>query len=319
MNEVLERNTDTTIHNRSGTTRKTRSMSSYENLFMDAFFTPTFGSSLFHSLLNGFSSIFEWVNLPDEIKSEDIEKFLISSGRVKMIYVNDTYYVVHISPIKWDHYFNTIESRIIEPYLGRLNGKITELFPNVEIKNNSLGMSLIRQIFPFIETIDEALFNLDINMKILSGKFILLTSESVNTPENRKEQVSVNQWLINGEPVKVMERYLTDESGSPLISLDVKDSTESFIQTIRFMISQLLNVIGVPNDNFEDKKERKITSEINVQNILQSSIIEDMLNWRKIGAKNFNKTFDLNIEVKVKDAYTDRGVSTEEGNDDDVL
>jgi hypothetical protein len=139
-------------------------------------------------------------------------------------------------------------------------------------------MSLIRQIFPFIETIDEALFNLDINMKVLSGKFILLTSESVNTPENKAEQVSVNQWLINGEPVKVMERYLTDESGSPLLSLDVKDSTESFIQTIRFMISQLLNVIGVPNDNFEDKKERKITSEINVQNILQSSIIEDMLN-----------------------------------------
>jgi hypothetical protein len=44
-----------------------------------------------------------------------------------------------------------------------------------------------------------------------------------------------------------------------------------------------------------------------------------MLNWRKISVKNINETFNLNIEVKVKDAYTDRGVSTEEGDDDNVL
>lgn len=289
---------------------------SYENLFMDDYFTPTFGSALFHSLLNGFSSIFEWKGLPEGLKSENIERFLISSGRNKFIKVNGMFYIVHISPQKWDHYYNTLKSYIVEPYLGKLNGKETELFPNVEIKNNSLGTSLIRQIIPFINTIDEALFNLDINMRLISGKFIILSSEGSTTEDNVEEENAMNQWLINGKPAKTMERTFISDSGSPFLALDVKDSSDSFIQTIRFIISQMLNVMGIPNDNFEDKKERKISSEINVQNILQSSIIEDMLNWREIAVVEFNKTFGLNISVGVKEAYTDRGESTEEVNDD---
>ena len=317
-NSVLERNVDITVNNRLGTFRKPRQMYSYENLMFDGYFSPTFGSVLFHSLLNGLSSIFEWDGLPEELPQEVIERFLISSGRNKIIRVNSKYYIVHISPQKWNSYYDTVESFIVEPFLGRLNGKVTEKFKNVEIKNNNLGISLIRQVFPFLDTIDEALFNLDINMRALSGKFVYLVNENNETEDNLETENAVNQWFISGKPVKVMAKSMLSDDGNPVMALDVNDSTESFIQTVRFNISQMLNVLGIPNDNFEDKKERKISSEISVQNILQSSIIEDMLNWRLIGVEKLNKEFGLNVSVKVKDAYKIDEIEEQDNQDMEV-
>ena len=311
MNQ-LEKNVDITLHNKQGTHRKPRTLYSYENLTFDSYMTPTFGASWFHSLLNGFSSVFEWKGLPEGLTSSIIERFVISSGRCKIIYVNSTYYIVHVTPLKWNSYYDTTSSIIVEPFLGKLNGKKTEIFKNVEIKNNNSGLSLPRIVYPFIDTIDEALFNLDINMKMLSGKLIYTSPETNESEDNEELENAINQWLIDGKPVKVLEMSLLSQKGElPLTPLQFTDSTTSFIDTVRFNISQMLNVLGIPNDNFEDKKERKITSEISIQNILQSAIIEDMLLVRQASAKKMNEIFGLNVTVEVKPEYQNKELDNE--------
>ena len=315
-NSVLDQNMDKTLVSKKGTQRKPRGVSGYEYDF-NWTGEPSFGRSFYLSILKGFSSVFEYNNLPKDFNTSVFELFLLQTGRMKVIKVGSKILPVHIVPLKFDHYGNWIESSIIEPYLPKLSGIKAEIFPNVQFKNDVIGQSIISLIYPFIETIDEAFFNLDINMRVISGKFVGLVDEITTTENNNEEENAINQWMINGKPYKGMKKSLISDDGIPIFKLSVDDYTTSFIETIRYNMSQALNVLGIPNDNLENKKERKITSEISVQNILQSSIIEDMWNERKKSVKELNAIMNLNVIVKVKEAYKNIEVQEEINNDNE--
>ena len=319
---IIESNTDRTFTDKRGSVRKPMQRTAYdfENLSFWGYFNPTFGASIFLSLLNGLSSIFKWKNLPKEIPVEIMERFIISAGRVKLIKVASKYYVVHIAPIKWNSYYDTLKSTIIEPFLPGLNNKYTESFKNVEIKNNNMGYSLGRSVFPFIQTIDETLFNLDTHSQLLTGKFAYLLDEADGLDEGERQILSdsINQFMINGNVIKVFEKSAAIDGKMPIIKIEMDDSTDSFIQIVRFNMSKMYSAIGIPNDNFEDKKERKITSEINVQNILESSVIEDMLNVRQRAVEQINEVFGLNVSVEVNPDYLSSNDEDESEGEDDV-
>lgn len=300
--EVLDSNVDSTLATRTNTLRKAKGIFSYEFSFM---FNGemSFGSSIYKSLLKAFSKVFEWEGLPEGIRAEEMEMFLVQSGRLKGIKILNEYYVVHAVPKKFNQYGDWIESSIIEPYLPHLTGKSVEKFRNVELKNDVLGQSLIRLVYPFIKAIDDALFNLENNQAILSGKFVHLDPNSSGKDDNTEQEIALSNWLINGKPVKVFGTAgdILNDGELPLKKIEVDDSTQSFIETIQFNYSQMLNVLGIPNNNVEGKKERLITSEINIQNVLQSAIIDDMLSMRERWAEGMNKEFpELNISVKVR-------------------
>lgn len=299
--EDLNNNVDKTLHTAQGTFRKSRSIFSYENLFLDNLSEKTFGGSLYHSLLNGFSSVFKWEGLPEEIKGADIERFLNSSGRIKWIKVGRKHYTVHISPSDWTYTGDIKKSWIVEPYLGKLNGKKAENFPNVEIKNNSLGVSLIRMIYPFLNEIDETFFSLSVHSKVNGANFTYIVDETSSEDENDVLEDALNQWIINGKPIKVIKKTMLEDGKVPIAPLEIADKTDSFIKTILFNINQILNIVGIPNNNVEGKKERMITDEINIQNILQSSILDDMLYFRKEAVDKINKEFGLQVSVSLRD------------------
>lgn len=299
---ILDLNIDSTINQIGSTYRKPRGVYKYEYDHIFHFGNNSFGSSIYASLLTALSSVFEFEGLPEELQSrqQEIFSFILQSGRIKIIKVGSKFYPVHISPKKYNHYGDWLESSIIEPYLPSLNGKKAESFPNIEIKNDVLGESLIRKIYPFLEAIDDALFNLKQNQSVLAGKYIYTKSEGSNRDDNTEIANAFSNWLIDGTPVKVITQKLLDNGESPLQKLEVSDSTQSFIETIQYNYSQLLNTLGIPNNNVEGKKERLITDEINVQNIIQSSIVDNMLEMKKRAIKDFNETFGMNAVVRIK-------------------
>lgn len=296
--KILNQNIDKTIVMKDITIRKPRSIFAYEYDYMSPHKEITFGGAIYQSLLKAFSSIFEYENLPDELRSHEMEMFLIQSGRLKIIKVGSKFYPVHIAPTKFNNYGDYVESTIIEPFLPALNGLKTEKFKSVEIKNDVLGMSLIRLIHSFVTTIDDTLFNLQTQQSILAGKFLVILNDASSTDDNVELEHKLSNWLTSGLPVKVWKQKLVMDE-NPLRLIDAPDSTQSFIDVIQFNFSQMLNVLGIPNNNVEGKRERLITTEINIQNVIQAAIIENMLKMRERFCKDFNETFGMNISVKI--------------------
>lgn len=316
--EILNSNMEKVLVSSEGSIRKpAKTIFDYEFDFSFSFNTwkaDSYGQSLYLSLLKAFSALFTWKNLPSGIRSSEFELFLNQSGRLKVIKIGSIFYPVHITMTKRNNYGDYIESRIVEPYLKGINGKKTELFENIEIKNNVLGTSLIRLIFPFIETIDETLYNLDMHQQILSGKYIYLTDQTKNKDEREREEDSANEWFTNGKPIKTFSKSLLEDGKIPLHKIEIDDTTQSFLSTIQYNQSQMLNVLGIPNNNVEGKSERLITSEINIQNIIQSSIVDDMLEMRKRFVEEFNKKFNLDISVELRnDILIENKIESEGG------
>lgn len=300
MNEILEGNFKKVINGDGG-----RSLLSYELNYLLGREFNTFGGSIYWSIITAFSSIFVYENLPEDFKGEEFEMFLLQSGRMKIIQVGNMIIPVHIVPKKYNHYYDWIESSIIEPYLPSLSGKNAELFNAVQIKNDVLGESIIRKIYPFINAIDEILNNLRKQQKILAGKFVLLASATGDS-NARVEEDAANDWLLNEKSVKQLNKSMTDSNGDiPLQQLQVSDSTDSYIKSLNYFYNQMLNVLGIPSNNLEGKKERTITDEINIQNVLNSSIVENMLQERKKSVKEMNERFGTNIIVKLIDVMED--------------
>lgn len=297
--EVLNANVDKTIQTYEGTHRKPRGIYAYEYNFLNPI-VPSFGSAIYQSIIKGFASVFEYDGFPEEIRVPEFEAFLVQSGRMKIIKAGSMFYPVHVVPRKFNHYGDWIETSIIEPYLPGLSGKKTEKFDNVEFKNDVLGQSLIRLIYPFIETIDDALFNLKINQEILAGKYVFITPETTKQGTNKENEDSLSLWITNGKPIKEIAKSLLEDGELPIKKLEVNDATQSFIDTIQFNYNQMLNVLGIPNNNAEGKRERMITSEIDIQNILQSSILEDLLKARQYAVSQFNKLFGTNVSVSIR-------------------
>lgn len=315
---ILNSNVDKTIIHNNYTDRKPRGIASYEYDFLWPG-EPSFGRSIYLSIIKGFASVFEYNGLPEEFNPYVFEMHLLQSGRMKTIKIGNKILPVHIVPKMYNQNGDWVESTIIEPYLPKLTGKKTETFKNVQFKNDVLGQSIIRLIYPFLEAIDDALFNLDINQKLIKGKLVWYKDGVTTIGSNTEDENAYNQELVNGKPGMILNKSMLDGKEFPIQILQADDVTQSYIDTIQFNFNQLLNVLGIPNNNAEGKKERMVVSEITIQNILQSSILQDMLNMRKQSINEFNKLYGLNasveirsdIEVSKKDVEDDRGDNNE--------
>ena len=107
LNAVMQANSKTVIHGPMavGSITQAANIPTYffENMDMTGYLSSRYLSyewTLFSSLLDGMQAMFKWEGLPDGIRSGDLERAIISAGRVKLIKVGATYQFVRIAPTK---------------------------------------------------------------------------------------------------------------------------------------------------------------------------------------------------------------------------
>jgi len=189
--------------------------------------------------------------------------------------------------------------------LPGLNNKVTEQFRNVEIKNNNMGLSLAVMSWYWMNNIEKSWFNYTQHMNLLTGKVAWFTKAGASTtdkPGNKADQNSISQFFVDTRPVKVINKKGID-GDVPFQVINITDSSESFIKNIDKNLASWWSVLGLPSDDNGNKSERRITDEISIQNILESSILTDMLNSRQKSAKEMNKEFGWNVSVELIDNF----------------
>lgn len=107
-----------------------------------------------------------------------------------------------------------------------------------------------------------------------------------------------------GNPAVVIDKDLLDEDGnrtwmSFTNNLKANYIAPELLEDLRKIEQRFLTNIGIPNRN-TDKRERLITDEVNRNNTETQTLAELWLNNMKIGIKQANDLFGLDLDVELK-------------------
>ena len=83
------------------------------------------------------------------------------------------------------------------------------------------------------------------------------------------------------------------------------------VETYQFWLANFYNSIGV-NANFNMKRERLNTAEVNINDSALFVNVVNMLNNRQKAVEKINKMFGTNITVEISDEWKDLTETTEE-------
>lgn len=251
--------------------------------------------------------MFKYENLPDSIPQRILEYMLQKNGNVFIAKVKDKIYAFTgcLGGEQNEYYEPTIYT-VANPYLNiSENYKID--VDGVLIKNDSMMLGLL-PIFT-----KSAFMNCDceITLNMLSN---LLRVQYMLTASDDKSRASAEmfmQKLKNGDMSVIADSQFFD--GVKLQSYNGSERIiEQMIQLSQYIKASAFNDIGL-NANFIMKKERLITSEINVNESALLPFVENMLEERKNAIEKINAMFGVDIKVELTCVWEEQ-VKTHEEN-----
>lgn len=287
----------------------------YENARRVLYDKDLYIKNFITSMLNRTQRIFKYSGLPSTIPQFELEKSLQQNGFTFITKVDGNLYALNGTlGGELNEYYEPTRIIINNPYL-KFNTNLDIKKEGVLIKNDSYKMGLI----PILQK--SAVMNCDCDITINMLATVLRVQYLISGSDN-KTQKNAEMFLNkikNGEMSIVAESDFTD--GISFQSFTGNSQIiPHFIQLSQFLNAKAFNDIGL-NANFNIKKERMITSEIDVNEPALLPLIENMLDERQNAVTEINKMYDTNITVELdcvwkQLAETHEDTSTDVNNED---
>ena len=236
-------------------------------------------------------SMFEWQNLPDTIPYKELEKMLQVSGYAFITKHNGELYAFTGGlGGELDVYNNPTEIIINNPAL-KLNKTFNLEKDGVLIINDDFLLGLM----PIFNRYNTFLVENDINMMVYGYNNRTQKLISASDDKTKASAELVVRKSIDGDIAVIGESFMFDgikvhspsNNGNPITNL-----TE-FHQYIK---GSLYNEIGL-SANFNMKRERLTTSEVEQGDDSLFPFVFNMLKCRMKAVEKLNEMFDLNINV----------------------
>lgn len=238
-------------------------------------------------------SMFEWENLPASIPYRELEKLLQLNGFAFIAKVDGEIYALSggLGGVP-DVYGNPTEIIISNPAL-KLNKTYNLLTDGVLIRSDDCMMGLL----PLFNKTSSTLVENDINMMLhgFNSRLQSLISASDDKTKASAEVYLTN--LVNGELGVIGESALFD--GIKTHSTGGNNSSGSITQLIEFhqyVKANLFNEIGL-SANFNMKRERLTTGEVNQGDDILYPFVDNMMKNRLKAVEEINAMFELSIDV----------------------
>ena len=247
---------------------------------------------LYNRYKNIALNMFVWDNLPNGIKSRQIEKYLFEYGRA-VFYKKDNNFIVLGATS--DGNLNIME----EPLGYFANG-----YGYVEHKtleeacvcwNNDLASPTADYVREYSRRMNDV--NETIKANIIQQKFPFLITTTKN---NELSMKTLYKKIENGEPVIYGSKDL-DVDTIKVLNTNVPYIVDK-LQLYKYELErEILTFLGI-NNNFE-KKERLVTDEVNSNNAYVDINIELMIKSREEFCDEINSKFGLNVSVSKRYDY----------------
>lgn len=237
-------------------------------------------------------SMFEWENLPESIPYKELERILQMNGYAFITKVDNMLYALSGSlGGKVDAYGNCTQITINNVGLD-FNKTLDINKDGVLIINDDMLLGLT----PLFNRYNTFLIENDINMMVFGYNSRLQKLISASDDKTKTSAESVVKKSIDGEISVIGESVIFDgikvHSGAQGSGISITSLTE-FNQYIK---GSFYNEIGL-SANFNMKRERLTSGEVEVGEDSNYPFVFNMLKCRVDATKKLNEMFELNINV----------------------
>lgn len=272
-------------------------------------------SYYYKMLLNRVINMFTWENLPDTIDEQVMNFWLFVTGRVVFTEFNGKLYALNGNYGGYpNEYYLPTEFVIANPILGN---KIVKLdVDGVAMFNSDTDkyptQGLVGGLYPILTLTANMLADCvtTISSALKNGR--VQTAFICKDDTVRIAGEKVLKQLYNGNPAVMIDDTILN-CISPIKMADntsVATILQQTIETYQFWLANFYNSIGV-NANFNMKRERLNTAEVNINDSALFVNVVNMLNNRQQAIDKINTMFGTNISVEISPEWKDL-VTTEE-------
>ena len=253
-------------------------------------------------LVNTAHSIFEWTGLPDTVNENFLTNELIENGIVGMINTPNGLRAVRGNVGgEIDCYYRPQYFIYANPVLGSGELKIGEKCAVLFLTSEDMtpfsptgGLSTLIDSTALL--LADNMVSLNVTQK--NTRMMLLASADDEQTANSAERTIMDMY--NGRPYKVVTKSMTDSFDvNPLSSVRTAENMKQLIENQQYILAHFYQELGI-NANFNMKRERLITSEVELNTECLDTLVDDMEKTINDGLEMCNILFGTDIHLHIK-------------------
>lgn len=253
-------------------------------------------------LVNTAHSIFEWNGLPESIDENFLTNELIEHGIIGIIDTpNGLTAVRGYVGGEINQYYRPTHFLYANPVIGSGEPLIgTECAAIFLTSEDMIPFTPAGGLSSLIDStallLADNMISLNVSQK--NSRIMLLAAADDENTANSAERTIMDMY--NGRPYKVVNKTLTDSfEVNPLANVKIAENMRQLIENQQYILSHFYQELGI-NSNFNLKRERLISSEVDLNAECLDTLVDDMEKTVNDGLKICNKLFDTNITFHVK-------------------
>lgn len=265
----------------------------YENAKSYLFNKDKYVQSYINMMLDRTQRMFEWKNLPGTIPQFELEKLLQTNGFAVIARVDGNLYAFNGGlGGELNEYYEPTIATVANPYL-KFSKELRIGEDCIIVRNDTMKSGLLPILSKNSVINCDCEITLDMLCTIMRVQYLISASDDKtrNNAEVFLSRIKNGDFSIIGDSQFFDGvKFQSYNGNSQLIT--------QFIQLMQYIKASSLNDLGI-NANFQMKKERLITTEIDINEDSLIPFSENMLDCRKKGTDDINALFGTDISVKM--------------------
>lgn len=243
-------------------------------------------------MLNKTLSMFEYANLPDTLPPKVIEKHLQTKGFVFITEVDGVLYPLTGNLGGELDVYGDFTKIIVTNTALNLNKEYNLKTDGVLISNDDLKLGLI----PIFDKFNTMLAENDINMLLWGYNSRQQKLISASDDKTKASAENYLKKLVKGELSVIGDKPFLESLTIHSSSSNGNTKVNEFLELHQYFKSNLLNEIGL-SSNFNMKKERLISSELDIGEDSLFPLVYTMMKNRIMGIAELNEKYSLDVDV----------------------
>lgn len=249
-------------------------------------------------MFNRSNIMFKYHNLPETIPETELEKLLQTNGFAIVGKINGDLYAINGGlGGETDVYNRPTIATISVPYFN-FNDTWEIDKDCVVIKNDSNAIGLIPMFVKYCTLMNEneiTMMLATVNKRIQN----LLSANDDNTVESAKQFL---KDVFEGKTGVIAESKLFDSLKVNNSSTNTQVNLKDLFEFEQYLKASMYNEIGL-SANFNMKRERLTSAEIETNSDNLYPLVDDMLNNRRLAIEKINEKFETDIEVEFNSSW----------------
>lgn len=249
-------------------------------------------------MFNRSNIMFKYHNLPETIPETELEKLLQTNGFAIVGKINGDLYAINGGLGGETDVYNRPTIATISVPCFNFNDTWEIDKDCVVIKNDSNAIGLIPMFVKYCTLMNEneiTMMLATVNKRIQN----LLSANDDNTIESAKQFL---KDVFEGKMGIIAESKLFDSLKVNNSSTNAQVNLKDLFEFEQYLKASMFNEIGL-SANFNMKRERLTSAEVETNTDNLYPLVDDMLNNRKIALEKINKMFDTEIEVEFNSSW----------------